>query len=139
MKIIVSLFVLFCLFSGRELVAQEFVITGTWTMFEMSWTSGDEIVITNEEQLKNKGWTMEYYFIPDGKFNMVSNMSDSVILDTVEGTWKLEGDKLTCNFRMGEVPLAVIYDLEFKDNYIQLKQTFPDGLSTAVNSFKRKQ
>ena len=138
MKIKISLFVLFCLFTGRELMAQEFNITGTWTMFEMTRIRGDEVFKTTEDQLINEGVTSEYSFLPDGTFKLIGNMSDSRNLDTLEGTWTMEGDKLTCSFKFNENPVAIPYDFEFRDKYIHLKQTFPDGSTSVVNSYKRK-
>ena len=139
MKITISLFVLFCLFTAMDLQAQEIDITGTWTMFEMTWTSGDEVNTTTEDQMKAEGMFSDYFFMPDGKLNLVSNMtsgSDEVV--TVKGTWKLEGDKLTTGFIMEENPVDIVWGFEFKDDIIYLKRSAPDGSSSVVNSFKRK-
>ena len=65
-------------------------------------------------------------------------MTGSERLETAEGTWKLEGDKLTCNLRIEENPVDIIWDFEFKDDVIHLKRTSPDGSTSVVNSFKRK-
>ena len=138
MKIKISLLVLFCLFAGKELQAQNFDITGTWTMYEMTGISGDEVKNTTEDQLKNEGMSREYSFMPDGKLKLIGNKAGFGNLETVEGTWKLEGDKLTCSFKIDENHLAIIYDFEFKDDCIHLKQTFPDGSTSVVISFKRK-
>jgi hypothetical protein len=51
---------MFCLFTGKELLAQEVDITGNWTMFEMTWTSGDEVNLTTEDQLKDEGMFFFY-------------------------------------------------------------------------------
>ncbi|MCK5368681.1 MAG: hypothetical protein KAQ62_09015, partial [Cyclobacteriaceae bacterium] len=89
MKITISLLVLFCLLTAKEIQAQEIDITGTWTMFEMIWTSGEEVNKTTKDQLKDEGMTSEYFFMPDGKLKLISNMTGSGNLETVEGTWKL--------------------------------------------------
>ena len=138
MKITTSLLVLFCLFTAKEIQAQEIDITGTWTMFEMIWTSGEEINKTTEDQLKDEGMTSEYFFMPDGKLNLISNMTGSEKLETMEGTWKLEGDKLTFSLMMEENPVAITWDFEFKDDVIHLRRSSPDGSTSVVNSFKRK-
>ncbi len=138
MKITISFILLFCLFTGMELLAQEIDITGTWTMYEMIWTSGDEVYPTTEDQLKDEGMTTDYFLMPGGKFKLVSNMTGSEKLETAEGTWKLEGDKLTFSFSMDENPVDITWDFEFKDDVIHLKRTSPDGSSSVVNSFKRK-
>ena len=138
MKIKISLLLLFCLFTGKELLAQDIDITGTWTMFEMIWNSGDEVNKTTEEQLKDQEMTTDYFLMPDGKFKLISNMTGSGNLETVEGTWKLEGDKLIFSLRVDENSRDLIWDFEFKDDYIHLKRTSPDGSTSVVNSFKRK-
>ena len=81
MKVKISLLVLFCLFTGMELLAQEIDITGTWTMYEMAWTSGDEVNTTTEDQLTDEGMSSDYDFMPDGKLKLVSNMTGSGKLD----------------------------------------------------------
>jgi hypothetical protein len=138
MKIKISLLLLFCLLTGKEIQAQVIDVTGTWTMFEMIWTSGEEVNKTTEDQLKDQGMITDYFFMPDGKFKLISNMTGSESLETVEGTWKLEGDKLTCSLRMDENLVDIIWDFEFKDDVIHLKRTSPDESSSVVNSFKRK-
>ena len=138
MKITISLLVLFCLFTAKEIQAQEIDITGTWTMFEMIWTSGDEVNKTTEDQLKDEGMTSEYFFMPDGKLNLISNMTGSEKLETMEGTWKLAEDKLTFSLMMEENPVDITWDFEFKDDVIHLTRTSPDGSTSVVNSFKRK-
>ena len=100
MKITFGLMLMFCLLTGKELVAQEIDITGTWTMYEMIWTRGDEVNKTTEDQMKEQGMTTEYYFMPEGQLKLISNMTGSGKLETVEGKWKLADDKLTCSFIM---------------------------------------
>ena len=138
MKITISLLVLFCLFTAKEIQAQEIDITGTWTMFEMIWTSGDEVNKTTEDQLKDEGMTSEYFFMPDGKVKLISNMTGSEKLETMEGTWKLAEDKLTFSLLMEENPVDITWDFEFKDDVIHLTRSSPDGSTSVVNSFKRK-
>jgi hypothetical protein len=128
----------FCLLTGKEIQAQEIDITGTWTMFEMIWTSGEEVNKTSEDQLKDQGMTTDYFFMPDGKLKLISNMTGSGNLETVEGTWKLEGNKLTCSLRVEENPVDIIWGFEFKDEIIHLNRASPDGSTSVVNSFKRK-
>ena len=138
MKITISLLVLFCLFTAKEIQAQEIDITGTWTMYEMIWTSGEEVNTTTEDQLKDEGMTSEYFFMPDGKVKLISNMTGSEKLETMEGTWKLAEGKLTFSLMMEENPVDITWDFEFKDEVIHLTRSSPDGSTSVVNSFKRK-
>ena len=57
MKITISLLLLFCLLTTKEIQAQEIDISGTWTMIEMTWSTGDEVNKTTEDQLKDEGMT----------------------------------------------------------------------------------
>lgn len=129
---------LFCFFAGRELQAQEADITGTWTMVEMVWTSGDQAEKTTEDQLKDQGMMTEYSFMSDGKFKLISNMTGSGNTENMEGTWKLEGDKLTFTFTMDNNPVEIAWDFEFRDEMFDVKRSSPDGSSSVVNSFRRK-
>lgn len=138
MKIKISTIVLLCLFTGMGLLAQEPDIIGDWTLFEMTWTAGDEVNTTNEDQLKDEGMFSDYFFMPDGKLKLVTNMAGSGELQTVEGAWKLEGDKLINTFEMGGSSRDLIWDFEFKEEVIYLKRTAPDGSTFVVNSLKRK-
>lgn len=129
---------IFCLLTGKDLQAQEVDISGTWNMFEMIWTTGDEVNKTTEDQLKAQGMNTEYSFMPEGKLKLISNITGSENLETMEGTWKLEGEILTITFIMDGNPVDITWDFEFKDEVIHLTRTSPDGSSSVVNSFKRK-
>lgn len=126
------------LLAGMASQAQVADISGTWTMYEMIWTSGEGVNATNEDQLKDQGMMSEYDFMPDGNLKLVSNMTGSGQMETMEGTWNLEGDKLTISFKMGENVADIVWDFELKDDHIHLKRSSPDGSTSVVNSFKRK-
>lgn len=138
MRITISLFVLSCLFTGKGLLAQETDITGAWIMYELTWINGDQVNKTTENQLEIQAMITEYDFKSDGKLILVSNMTGSGRLETMEGSWKLDGDKLTCSYVYEENPVDVVWDFEFKDEAIHLMRSSPDGSSTVINSFKRK-
>jgi len=132
-----SLFLFLSLLVCMAIQAQDIDITGTWTMFEMTWTNGQDINTTTEDQLTAQGQSSDYFINPDGTFKMVSNMTGSGNLETYEGTWKLEGNKLTFGIRMGEDLRDIIWDFEFKDDVMNLKRTSPDGSISVVNRFKK--
>ena len=139
MKITISFMLLFCLLTAKDIQAQEVDISGTWTIFEMIWTSGDEVNLTTEDQLKDPEMMTDYFLMPDGKLKLISNMTGSGKLETVEGMWKLAEDRLTCSFSMEGNLVDINWDFEFKDDVIHLKRTSPDGATSVVNSFKRKE
>ena len=136
MKIRICL--ILCLFACKALQAQDIDISGTWSMFEMTWSSGQDINTTTEDQLKDQGQMSEYFLMPDGTFKLSSNMTGSGKMENLEGTWKLDGDKLTFSFKMGENVRDITWDFDYKDDVFNLKRTFPDGSTSVVNCFKRK-
>jgi hypothetical protein len=133
-----SLLVLSCLLAGMALQAQDVDITGTWTMYEMIWTTGDNVNTTTADQLKKEGMKSEYELMPEGKLKVVSNMTGSGNMENIEGTWKLEGDKLTFSLDLEGNLVDVVWDFEYRDEAIHLTRTSPDGATSVVNSFKRK-
>lgn len=139
MKITISFILVLWLFTGTDLLAQETDITGTWTIVEMTWTMGGEVNTTTEEQMKAEGMTSEYQFQPEGKLTLITNMAmRSPELQTIEGTWTLEADKLTTGLVMDGNPVEIAWGFEFSDEMIHLTRTSPDGSATVINSFKRK-
>lgn len=134
----INVFILLCLFAGKAVQAQVPDITGEWAMYEMIWATGQDENITTEDQLKDQGMMSEYNFLPDGTLKLVSNMTGSGKIENVEGTWKLEGDKLTCTFMMGENTADIVWDFTSDGDAIHLKRTSPDGSTSVVNSFRRK-
>jgi hypothetical protein len=127
-----------CLLTAKVSKAQEIDITGEWTMYEMIWTTGEQVNTTTEEQLKAEDMFSDYSFMPEGKLKLVSNMTGSGNLESMDGKWKLDGDKLTCTFVMEGIERDLVWDFESKDDSIHLIRTSPDGSTTVVNSFKRK-
>lgn len=138
MKTTISLLLLLCLLTGNKIQAQEIDISGSWTMYEMIWTSGEEVNKTTEDQLKDQGMSSEYLFLADGTVTLSSNMTGSGNMEIMDGTWKLEGDKLTFSLTMDGNPVDIVWDFEFKDDLIHLQRSSPDGSTSVVNSFKRK-
>jgi len=137
MRFVIGILVL-CLFPTGEIKAQEPEISGDWTMFEKTCISGDEVRVINEDQLRDQGLFTDYFFLPDKKLRLVTNMTGSGNLETAEGTWTLEGDELICSIRVDANLMDIVWGFEFRDDMIHLKRSFPDGSTSVVNSFKRK-
>jgi hypothetical protein len=129
---------LFSLLTFSVAKAQVTDITGTWTMFEMTYITDQGDQKMSEEQMKAKGSLTDYSFLPDGKFTMTSNMSGSGTTDTYEGTWKFEGNDLKYSVRVNDQVMDIVWKFEFKDNIMKLSRSSPDGSFTIVNSFRRK-
>jgi len=131
-------FVLFCIAGLAGLNAQVPDLTGTWTMFEMAYLSGGNSQKMTEDQMKANGSVTDYYFMDEGKFKMISNMSGSGTMDTIEGTWILENGELKLTLKLGERLIDVIWKAEFKENAMHLTRVSPDGSVTISNSFRKK-
>lgn len=134
-----ALFLLLCILSLNVSRAQTVDLTGTWAMFEYSWTNDQGVQKTTEDEIKASGGVTEYVFADDGNFKLTGNMADeSAKMETYEGTWKLEGDKLMLKLKLGDELVDLVWSIEFKDNILNLSRKSPDGSVTLVNSFKRK-
>ena len=135
----ITLFLLLGILPFTNSRAQIVDLTGTWTMFEFSWINAQGTQKTTEDQIKADGGTTEYVFSKDGNFKLTSNMADeSTGIETYEGTWKLEKNKLILKLKFGEEMLDLVWNAEFKDNVLNLSRKSPDGSVTVINSFRRK-
>jgi hypothetical protein len=125
--------------SFTELKAQNTALTGTWNMFEYSWSSEQGNQTTTEDQIKADGGVTEYQFQEDGKFRLTSNMADeSTGMATYEGTWKFEEQKLLLMMKIGEQLVDLVWNVEINDSILNLSRLSPDGSVRIVNSFRRK-
>ena len=134
-KTLVFLSLLFC----STIHAQDIDITGTWTMCGMTWTNGQDITKTTDDQLKAQGAVTDYVLMPEGKMKLTSNMTGSGKLDTFEGTWKLDGKKLIIGLTRDGNPVDIAWDFDFQDGIMILKRSSPNGSSSVENNFKRKE
>jgi hypothetical protein len=133
-----TILLLGCFLSGVGLKAQTAVLTGTWTMFEYSWTNEQGKQMTTEDQIKANGGITEYVFTDDGNFKLTSNMADeSSGTAAYEGTWKFEENKLMLKMKMGEELIDLVWNAEVKDNILNLSRSSPDGSTIIVNSFRK--
>jgi hypothetical protein len=134
-----TVFLFLCILTFTVSGAQVVDLTGTWTMFEMTYKSDQGIQKMSEEEMKANGSVTDFFFMPEGKFKQTSNMSGSGTMDTYEGTWKLDGKKLILNLQISGQLIEVIWDVEFKDAAMNLSRTAPDGSLTIINTFRRKE
>jgi hypothetical protein len=130
--------VLLCLpgFTGLKMQVPD--LTGTWTMYEMSSNSDQGSQKMTEAQMKANGSLTDYFFLEEGKFRMNSNMTGSGNMETYDGTWKLDGNKLTITLTIGGRYVDVIWDFVYKDNIMNLARISPDGSIKIVNTFRKK-
>jgi hypothetical protein len=133
-----TVFVLFCFVAFSASKAQVPDLTGTWTMFEMTYVSDQGTQKMTEDQMKAESASTDFFFMEEGKFKQTSNMSGSGTLDTYEGTWKLSEDKLILALKIGEKVMDIVWTVEFKDNILNLSRTSPDGSLKIINTFRKK-
>jgi hypothetical protein len=131
-------FILLCFLCSAVTVAQDINLTGTWTMFEMTYASGQEKNTMTEDQMKAEGAVTDLFLMDEGKLKQTSNMSGSGTMDTYEGTWKFADNHLIISLKVGERLMDIVWDFEFKDNVMKLSRTAPDGSMTIINSFRKK-
>lgn len=128
----------FCFLSFFSSKAQVIDLTGTWTMFEMTYLTGEGEQKMTEEQMIENSSVSDYFFMEEGKFKLTSNMTGSGVLETYEGKWTLAGDKLTLSLQIGENMMDVVWDFQMNDDVMNLSRTNPDGTFTIINTFRRK-
>lgn len=132
-----AMFVL-CFLSFLSAKAQVIDLTGTWTMFEMTYLTGEGEQKMTEAQLIENSSVTDYYFMEESKFKLTSNMTGSGVLETYEGKWNLAGDKLTLSLQIGENLMDVVWDFQMDEDVMNLSRTNPDGTFTIINTFRRK-
>ena len=133
-----TIFLLFCFLSFAASRAQVPDLTGTWTMFEMTYKTNEGVEIMSEDQMKSNGSVTDFIFMEEGKFKQTSNMSGSGTMDTYEGTWKLMENELVLSLNLNERLIDIVWDVEFIENTMNLSRTNPTGTLTIINSFRRK-
>lgn len=133
-----TVFLLLCILSFSSLKAQIPDLTGTWTMFEMTYVSDQGTQKMTEDQMKENGAFVEFFFIEEGKFRQTGNMSGSGKTESQEGTWKLEGDQLMLTLKIGDQKMDLTWKAEYKNNALNLSRTSPDGSMTIINTFRKK-
>lgn len=134
-----TVFILLCFLAVSVSKAQVVDLTGTWTMFEMTNVTGQDAQKMTEDKMKANGSVTDFFFMEEGKFKQISNMSGSGTLDTYEGTWKIAGSKLVITLRLGEQNIDVDYTYELKENTLVLTRTSPDGTMKIVSAYRKKQ
>ncbi|MBE0654039.1 MAG: hypothetical protein IH594_09590 [Bacteroidales bacterium] len=133
-----TIFLLLCFLSFAASRAQIPDLTGTWTMFEMTYKTSEGLEIMSEDEMKSNGSVTDFIFMEEGKFKQTSNMSGSGTMDTYEGNWKLMETELILSLNINERLMDIVWDVEFKDLTMNLSRTSPDGSLTIINSFRRK-
>ena len=120
--------------------AQQTDLTGTWSMFEMTYKTNEGTQKMTEDQMKADSAMTEMYFMDEGKFKQTSNMADEVQgMHSWEGTWKLDGNKLVISLNIDGQMMDIVWDCEFKDGNMHLSRSSPDNSMTVINSFRRKE
>jgi hypothetical protein len=118
--------------------AQDKKLIGTWNITECAYLSANGTEKIMEDQIKAGTATTDYFIMEDGSYKMTSNMSGSGTLDTFEGKWKTSDNNLIMTITVNSQPMEIVWKYEFKDNFLALSRTSPDGSMTIVNTYKKK-
>lgn len=113
-------------------------IEGIWGITELIYKTSDGIQKVMEAEIIKGSAITDFFFMTEGKFKQTSNMSGSGTLDTYEGSWKITGDKLVITLQIGSQQIDVDYAYEFKNGFLILTRTSPDGKMSIINTFRRK-
>jgi hypothetical protein len=97
---------------------------------------GTQNVYVNE--IKNGQAVNDFYFLKDGKFKQISDMSGSGTLSTYEGTWKITGTNLTITLLIKGMQIDANYTCEQKGDVLILTLVGPDKLMVNVSTFRKK-
>jgi hypothetical protein len=122
-----TVFILLCFLTVSASKAQVNDLIGTWTVFEMTQISGQNSEKMTEDQFKANGAFEDYFFMEEGKFKQMGNLSGEGTVSTQEGTWKIMENKVIMNLQLGEKKMDVDYTYELKENKLFLTRTSPDG------------
>jgi len=122
-----TVFILFCFLTFSASKAQVNDLIGSWTVFEMTQTAGENSEKMSEDQLKTNEAFQDFVFMEEAKFKQTGNLSGQGTVSTQEGTWQTTGNKVIITLRMGERNLDVDYTYELKENNLFLTRTSPDG------------
>jgi hypothetical protein len=132
------LFIFICIFFISSSFVQEYDITGTWELVEMTSVTPQGTETMTEDLMKINGSVTEFFFMEKGKFKQVSNMSGPGTLDTFTGSWRTAGNKLTISMNRSGREVIVDYKYEMKDALLVLSRTSPDGKTKVTNTFREK-
>ena len=137
MKLILLSFfyVCICLFSD----AQVSDLIGTWNLKEFTTFNKNNQETKNEERLRGDGAVWNLIFMEDSRFKQTSNMSESGMMDTYEGTWKVSGDNLILGLTIMNRNLELIYNYKIADNNLILERGNPSGTIKIISTFRKKQ
>jgi len=113
-------------------------LEGTWGITALTYVlqSGTQNVYINE--IKNGQAVNDFFFMKDGKFKQISDMSGSGTTETYEGTWKISGTKLTITLFINGMQTAVEYACEQKDDLLTLIRKSPDFSESIIITFRKK-
>ncbi len=129
---------LLCWLTTSVSEAQEVNLTGTWSMFEISYQTDKGTQKTTEEQLKAKGSVTDFHFMDKGNFRQTSKLSGSGAMDTYNGTWKIAGNKLIVTLNLGEQKVDQDYTYKLEENRLTLTRTNHDGTIKIISSYMAK-
>lgn len=138
MKTLIFIFVLAFSFNCSLGQDKGISLEGTWGIIECKHVTEQGSRKIMEPEIQEGNAVTDFYFMKDGKFKQISNMSGSCELETYEGFWKISGNKLIITLKIGGQEMDVDYTAEQKNGILILTRTSPDGKMSIVNSFKKK-
>ena len=113
-------------------------LIGTWSIIDLTYVSDQGTQKVMEAEIKAGTAITDLYIMNDGKFKQTSNMSGTGTMDTYEGTWNTDENKLVFTLKIGEQVADIEYKYELKENILYLIRSNPQETMKITMNFKKK-
>jgi hypothetical protein len=121
---------------SRDLTIED--IKGSWTIFQITYITRDGVKKMTETQMKSSRAFADYFFMDDGKFKQISNMTETTETETQLGTWRIKGNKLFITLKIDNQMKELGWDMDYKYGTLNLSRSSPDDALKIINSFRKK-
>jgi len=119
-------------------VVQGINLEGTWGITALAYVTQGATQNVYADEIKNGQAVNDFFFMKDGKYKQISNMSGTGTKETYEGTWKITGTKLIITLFINGMQADVDYTCEQKSELLILTRTSPDYSMSIVITFRKK-
>jgi len=136
MKTLILFFISLLSFSASY--SQEGNLLGTWQITDCTYVTKEGTRKNLEAEIKNGKAVCDLFFMKDGKYKMISNMTESGTMETNEGSWKIKGNKLILTLVLDGVQRELVNTFKQKNNNLITTNSSPDEKMRIINTFKRK-
>jgi hypothetical protein len=123
---------------SKEPVDEQLCLEGTWGITALKYVLQGVTQDISDNEIKSGKVVNDLYFLKNGKFKQISDMSGSGTMFTYEGTWKITGTKLIITLLVDGMHSDVVYTCEQKSGLLFLTLIFPERSMSIVNTYRKK-